>query len=215
LGAFDLARVSVPPTAASAVAARITVGGSNGCPTTSGAGCAYAAANRSLGTVSLGGLPAAQIGDTVPAGFASLVSISGLSETARAEAGAGERSPTYTRAGTLSYWNGLSMTGVLLSAVATPSTIDPPAVTALYPGSAGTVTVTADPLVTIGSTTGSSTGALPCTSQQCSRSQTGSTITVTVVYAVTAAGAQTTRFALSATLGTVIAQATYRGAPSA
>jgi len=216
LGAFDLARVAAAPSDTRAVATRIVTAGSVGCPTTSGDGCAYASASRALGTVTLGGLPTAQAGDTWPAGYTSAVRVSGLTESARAEAGTGERTPAYTRsAGTLSYWNGSGMTSVDLATLATPATIDPPAVSATYVGTGGNVVVTADASITVGSATTTSSGSLPCTSGLCTRTAKGSAFNVTILYVVTTGGVQTTRFVVTATLGTVSAEATYGGAPSA
>jgi hypothetical protein len=216
IGSFDLARVAPAPSDARATAARVSGAGGAACPTTSGDGCAYAAMSRSLGTITLGGLPAGQVGDTRPAGFTSAVTVSGLAESARAEAGSGERSPSYARtAGTLSYWNGTAMTSLSLAGLTTPSTIDPPPTSATYVGTGGDVTITVDPRIVIGSVTTSVTGALPCDTAQCTRTVTGSAISVTLTYQVTTAGSSTTRFSVIANLGSALAKATYRSAPNA
>jgi prepilin-type N-terminal cleavage/methylation domain-containing protein len=216
LGSFDIARLAPAPADARAVAARVTSNGGPACPTTAGDGCAYAATSRSLGTVMLGGLPPAQASDDRPASFTSAVAVTGLTETARAEAGAGERAPSYARAGgTLSYWNGTATTSLSLAGVTTPSTIDPPATTATYRGTGGDVTITVDPLIVIGSATSDTSGSMPCASEQCSRNVTGSTISISLTYLVVTAGTVTTRFAVTANLGSVLAKATYRSAPNA
>jgi hypothetical protein len=144
------------------------------------------------------------------------VTVSGLAESARAEAGSGERSPSYARtAGTLSYWNGTAMTSLSLAGLTTPSTIDPPPTSATYVGTGGDVTITVDPRIVIGSVTTSVTGALPCDTAQCTRTVTGSAISVTLTYQVTTAGSSTTRFSVIANLGSALAKATYRSAPNA
>jgi hypothetical protein len=216
LGSFDIARLAPAPADARAVATRVSSSGGAACPTTGGDGCAYAATSRGLGSVTLGALPPAQASDDRPAGFTSAVAVTGLTETARAEAGAGERAPSYARTGgTLSYWNGTATTSLPLAGVTGPSTIDPPATTATYRGTGGDVTITLDPLIVIGSATSGTSGSMPCASEQCSRNITGSTISVTLTYLVVTAGTVTTRFAITANLVSVLAKATYRSAPNA
>jgi hypothetical protein len=213
LTTFDLARISAAPSPARTVVSQVLGATTAGCPGTSGDGCAYAAASRRLGTIVLGGLPAGQPGDTVPAGFLGMVRITGLAETARAEAGNSERTPTSMRSGTLSYWNGTGYTAIDLSA-ATPPPLTPATAAAIYPGVGGSVVVTATPSLTIGSTAKTSTGTLPCTSQQCTRLVQGGAITITVVYQVSVAGSTLTRFALNADLGSLLTSATFTGAPN-
>jgi hypothetical protein len=216
LDPFDLARVTAP-SVAEAVAAKVLTANPIACPATSGDGCAYAAAARNLGTLSLGGLPADSAPkDTRPDGFASAVSIAGLNETAVAEAGRGEREPSYTRTGgVLSYWKGHGMVNVPLTGSKVPPIIDPPAIQATYVGESGKVTVKVDPRITIGSPVTTSTGNLPCTNQRCTRTVTGGAITVSLVYTVTTAGTLTTRFEVSATIGGLVSKASYQGAPGA
>jgi hypothetical protein len=212
---FDLARVYPAATPARSVVAQILAGPTTGCPTVGGAGCAYSAAARSLGTTYLGRLPERHDDDTVPNGFDGMVRLTAFSERARAEAGTGERAPYYSRTGTLSYWNGSGYTAVDLSAAAVPASIAPAPVSAGYRGSGDGVMIDVAAAVTIGSTSTGSTGALPCQPQQCSRAVKGSAITVQLTYTVTADDNLITRFVVTANLGSVLVSANHTGAPSA
>lgn len=216
LPAFELARIGPPAAPSSAVAARVTRGTPSACPLTTGDGCVVASAARSLGAISLGGLPIPSSGDTTPAGFAAAVTVTGVSDSARAEAGTGERPPVAVRtAGTLAYWDGTRMTSVSLTGAAVPASVDPPAVTATYRGTAGDIVITVDPLVTVGGPAAISTGTTPCTPSQCRREASPSDVTVSLLYSVTVGGRSLTRFVVTADLGAPTAKASFRGAPSA
>lgn len=215
---FDVVRIAPAPTAARTVVAQVKTTGSGGCPSTSGTGCVYAAASRSMGTAVFGTLPPNSSdddpADLVPAGFTGLVRVTGLSESARAESGTGERAPTFSRTGTLSVWNGTGYTPVDLSAVGA-SSHTPQLVTANYHGGGDDVTIAVSGDVTIGSTAYSSTGTDPCQDPQCTRTARGSEITVRIAYVVSSGAAQLTYFVLTANLGSLLTTASHVGAPSA
>jgi prepilin-type N-terminal cleavage/methylation domain-containing protein len=62
---------------------------------------------RTLGQVSLGGLPANLSSGLVPTGWLGyFIRITGFTDTAVSEAGTSSSSPTVTASGTISYWNG-------------------------------------------------------------------------------------------------------------
>ncbi|MFC5382374.1 type IV pilus modification PilV family protein [Aquipuribacter nitratireducens] len=225
-----LARVSPGSTASRAASGRL-ISSTNGiCPATAGNGCSAAAARRNLGTITLGGLPArSRSEDTFPAGFpvtgGSVMELTGFSETVLAESGAGARAPSYTRAGTLSYWNGTGFTSVNLASVTGAVTYDPPPVSASYRNGAGDrIDVVADGLLRIGALDQSQVNVLPCdkttAAGSCtSRSTSGTALSAQVEYVVTqtVAGVSTelSRFVVIADLGSGTATTYYRGAPDA
>ena len=213
--AFDLARFSAAPTSSAVSVARVKTPASAGCPSASGDGCAYSAAARSLGTAVIGRLPGGNGDDSVPSGFTGMVRVTGLTERSRAEAGVGERATMFTRTGTLSYWNGSGYTPVDLSSGSLPSSLTPAAVSAVYHGGSGDVVISMTSTVTLGSTTSTSTGTLPCQTSQCTRTVKGSAVTVRVAYVVQAGGTQLTYFVVNANLGSLLTSATFSGAPSA
>lgn len=232
LGAMNLASVDTTSTGSRSVAGRL-VGSLGGyCPGTVGDGCAYAETARTLGTVSLGGLPpTSRTTDRLPTGLTSgqpLVEVTGFTESARTESGSGARVPQFSRAGTLRYYNGAAYTTVNLSTV--PAAGDEyvlPEAVATYSDTAGTapyVTVTARAVVRVGAVTTSQSPLppLPCnaTSGACRASSTSSAaLSGQVQYVLrsfataTDTGTELTRFVVVSDLGTVNATSYYQAAP--
>ncbi len=81
------------------------------CATTSGDGCVHAEATRTIGQLTLAGLPAAIPDADLPAGWAGyLVRITSSTDSASAEAGVGTVAPAATGSATFSLWNGSGYT---------------------------------------------------------------------------------------------------------
>src|SRR4029079_1312954 len=125
---FTVASVGAEPAPARATVAIVPSAGGTACPTASGAGCVTAQASRSLGAISLGGLPSGGGSDILPANWGgSLINLSGVVESAYADSGVGARAtPRFTRsAGTLTYYDATtsSVQSVNLASLASDTTV--------------------------------------------------------------------------------------------
>ena len=220
LPAFTLASVAASPSATRAMAGRFTTTNAAACTSATPPNCAHASVTRSLGTVTVGTVPARVGIDTGPAAYTGSFSVTGLNETARAESGTGYRAATLTRtAGTLSYWNGASYTSVALSGVAADATYDPPAATFTYRQASHIgVVITVDSVIRVSAPRLTSVPATPgaCTPDACTqRSTSASTVSADTTYVVSIDGAETTRFVIRTDLGALNAQTSFRAAPIA
>lgn len=219
---WTLASWGPSASAARSVVSRVGVPGGTACPTVVSPGCVTSQASRALGTVSLGRLPVPQTGDTPPVGWGgALITVSGLQESAYAEAGPGRRAPSFQRtAGTLSYYDVATQTVKTLSNFTTlPSDL------AVNLGTTSG-TYTKGNHLTVIKITGSmrvgaaapispstSTPDAACKTAACTYSATpASTLTATLVYSITIDGAPATTFAVSVDLGALVARASYKAA---
>lgn len=210
------------PAPARAVVSRIGASGGTACPTVTTPGCVTSQASRSLGTVSLGGLPTAQSGDTAPAGWTgSLITVSGVQESAYAEAGPGHRNPSFTRsAGSVSYYDVTSGTVKTVSNFTTlPAdlAVDLGTTTGSYVRGGHTTVVSIAGSMKVGAATpiapSVSAPDATCKTQACTYSATpSSTLTATLVYTVAMDGSTVLRFAVSVDLGALVARASYKAA---
>lgn len=217
---FSLASLAPAGSPARASVARLTAAANGACPSTSGVGCISSQARRAPGAMSFGGLPTAKAGDTAPAGFTgSLISVSGLQEVAYAEAGLGVRAPSFTRAGTVSYYN---------PATSSYASIDVATLTADFAASLGTISGTyfqsghrADISVEASLRVGANAAVSPmtsapdatCKAAACSAVATGSSALVAnLIYTVVVDGMQSTTFAMNIDLGSVLAKCSYKAA---
>jgi hypothetical protein len=109
--------------------------------TPTNAGRISAAAERSLGTVTIGSLPS---GVTPPVGWAGyLVRLTGYSDSATAEAGTGSAAPAGAiTAGTIEYWAGTSYLTMAVPTTASPVPIAPVVATAAAGGDPVELTIT-------------------------------------------------------------------------
>jgi hypothetical protein len=108
------------------------------CVGTSGDGCIHAEATRSIGTFTVGGIPANVPG---PAGWnGSLIQVTNFTDSTSAEAGVAGSNPTATATGALSYWNGAGYTSCTIGTDC-PATFTTPRITVLSPSGGGTVQV--------------------------------------------------------------------------
>lgn len=185
--------------------------------------CGHGAVQRTVGTSAM----ATAAFTAAPSGFSTangLWSVSGLSETARAEEGAGAQAPVFTRAGTLRVWNGTGYTTVNLGSYAAPAAGGTPQSQSwAIPATAvdyGSVRVTYEgsvmvqrPSVTRAPATRTGTPATDCKTSACTTTVDGSAVvTSRVVATVSVGGTTLTSFAVVADLGGVTADASYKAA---
>jgi len=217
---FTLGTVGAQPVPARATVAVIPGATGAACPTASGAGCVTAQASRSLGAISLGGLPSAGGGDTLPANWGgSLINLSGVVESAYADSGVGARpTPQFTRsAGTLNYYDATTSTvkTLNLASLASNTNVDLAPVTATFNGGGHVTTITMSGSFTAGASGFSSVSApdATCKSQACAASATpASTLTAKIFYTIAMDGVETTSFAMSVDLGACVAKTSYTAA---
>lgn len=217
---FALASVAPAGSPARASVSRLSAASNGACPTTSGVGCISSQARRTPGTVSVGGLPTTRVGDTAPVGFTgSFITVSGVQETAYAEAGLGVRAPSFTRAGTVSYYNPSigGYTSVNLGSLAADSSVDLGTVAGTYfqGGHRADISVTAS--FRIGSNSAiAPTVTAPdatCKASACSAVATGASVLVAnLIYDIVVDGVQATTFAMNIDLGSVMAKCSYKAA---
>jgi hypothetical protein len=148
-----------------------------------------------------------------------LFRITNLVEWATSERGTGAAgTPVYSRAGTLTVWNGSGYTDVLLSNYSLPPTslqtsFDTwtiPPTTTTYPG--GT-TVMAEGTVTVQRPRIDVTGPTDCTATACVAQVNGAGgISAKMTFTVTNSAAST-KFVLVSDVGGLVAQSTYKAAP--
>ena len=218
---FSLASIGAAPTPARASTAAIATAGGTACPTTSGVGCVSAQSTRSLGSVSLGGLPTAHGGDSAPTGWTgSLLTLSGVQETAYAESGIGARTPSFTRSGgTLSYYNPStsSVQTVNLTTLASNLNVNLGTINSRYFQGGHQVDIALTASFRAGAAaaqTPTSTATDPaCKTAACTASATPtSTLTATLVYDIFVDSVQATKFAMTVDLGACIARTSYTAA---
>jgi hypothetical protein len=217
---FALASVSPAAAAARATTMRLAATASGACPTTSGVGCIAAQAKRSPGTIVLGGLPAAHPGDSAPTGFTGgFITVSSLQESAYAEAGVGTRLPSFTRTGTVSYYNPAtaSYQTISIASLAADSAVDIGTVNGTYFQGGHR----ADISVTLSFRVGAPTAQAPttsapdpaCKASACNAVASGSSAVIAnFVYAISVDGAVSTQFAMNVDLGSVLAKCSYKAA---
>ena len=229
LGSTSIASVAAAPSASKVFNSRLTSAGATACTTmgTSSDGCVHSDAQRSLGTVTLGALPASVL--SILPGWGSgtgnfLVQLSSYSDAVSAESGIGAAAPcakqaatcSGTASGSLKYWNGLGYTTVPVNWGATPPNITIPSVnvSALVLGVAVNVSMTNT--LTFGATSTSTSGASPCRTVECkATAQVTSPIQGDIIYTVQVAGSTVANLDIHVDLGTLAVQTNYRAAPLA
>ena len=175
-------------------------------------GCVTSAVQRSLGAVTAGTLGIPMPGDSVPAGFSSMASLTSFNALARAEAGTGIIAPTATRTAMLTYWNGSNYSSISIPASGGAwnlgtaiGTYKTSAVTSLTVSLSGSVV--ADPVAT--------TGSVPCPTAGCTVSASVGGVRLTVRYDISNGGVPIGSFNVVTDVGSTLAQSTYKAAPSA
>ncbi|MDP9342460.1 MAG: hypothetical protein M3Q23_10290 [Actinomycetota bacterium] len=177
-------------------------------------GMIHAEASRTLGTLTLAGLPSGVPSGSVPTGWAGyLVRVTGFHDSVSAEAGVNSVAPTLSASGTVTYWNG-SGYSTLTIAPGSPANISVPAVHIAYTDTSGPIAIDISASVTTGGTsTNDPAGCTnPCTRTQ-SSAASASPIVGSITYAVTSGGAQICNLVVKVDLGTLAAKGTYSAAP--
>ncbi len=222
---MTLADLGVTSTPSRAWGGRFIVGTGTHCASTTGIGCVGAGVQRAFGTAHVGGLlPPTSVGDKILGGSGSdvtslfgstsaptpLVTLSSYVDKAQAESGIAPGSPTATRGGTLSYWNGVGFASVNLATAGTQTYT-----VGTAQGSYGTTSVAVNGTVTVTAPSTTPTGSAPCATAACVLRATGGSVVVSLTYTVSNGPVVTGGFTVSLDLGTALAQTTYKGAPSA
>jgi hypothetical protein len=227
MGNSLLGSIGAAPTAAKTFSNRDAAPGSSSCTQATGDGCLRAEAKRSIGTVTMVGLPANLASlrpSDIPAGWNNyLLRVSSFSDTVSAESGVGSAAPTVTMpiggsAPTISYWNGAGYTSMTL---APGAAVDVPVASvnindAGFPGGALTIQITAD-VSTGGSVKSDPDGgscAVPCIRTSAS-AQSSSPIVGDITYKITHNGVTLADLTIHVDLGALLAQTSYKAAPSA
>ncbi len=239
LSALSLDLVSISPagTADRAVSAKLAASNATACTAGSGpgtTGCSHSESRRTIGTVTVGatGSMPGGVTATLPSGWDAsrgLWGLTGFAEDARAEEGAGARTPLYARVGTLRVWNGTGYTTVDLSSYAAPPTGATPAseswdvpdtivtftdgaTTVELAYTAASVTVSR-PEVTYSPATRTGDLVTDCKDAACvSRLNGGNAVVGNATLTVTINGVQVGSMGISTNLGGLLAEATYKAA---
>jgi prepilin-type N-terminal cleavage/methylation domain-containing protein len=215
VASMDLARIATTGTAWRSFGARMALPASGHCTGTTGIGCVASGARRSLGAVTVGPLPAAGAGDTVPAGFTTMASLDGFTAQVGSESGITPGAGVATRAAnTLRYWNGSAYVPVTLTNAGGSYTMGTATGTYRLAGIPRLVitmtgTVVVDPVTSVAS------GAAPCQTTACSRTSTVGAVRMSVQYDISDGVLPLGSFVVSVDLGNTLAQTTYKAAPSA
>ena len=227
LGPAPLATITAPSSSSfttGVFAARYPTAATGYCTATNGDGCVHASAQRQIGQVSVGGLPAQVITDGLaPAGWSSanyLFQLSNYSDSATAESGISPASPSVSvpaplqSTPTLKVWNGNGYT----SYSAWPSTssnltINPFVITDTK--GPGTVTITISGSLTYGGNSTSTSLNSGCATTCTARASTNSPVKGDVFYNVQWNGTMVADLDIHVDLGSLAASTAYQEAPSA
>jgi prepilin-type N-terminal cleavage/methylation domain-containing protein len=214
-------------------AAQYASAGTGYCTTTASGtdGCVHAGAQRQIGTVDVGGLPAQIISDgKAPTGWSAandLFELDNYSASVSSESGLGTVSPNHSYAvpiagqgstPTLKYYNPTTHTYTSVTNLTSGSSITIPSFTATDPNVQGhAVTVTESATLTIGTASATASGASPCSSSSpCSETETlTSPVSGDVLYQVQWNNQTLAYFDVHVDLGTIKATTTYQESPSA
>jgi prepilin-type N-terminal cleavage/methylation domain-containing protein len=228
LGSAPLATVAAPSSSTfttGVFAARYASAGTNYCTATNGDGCAHSGAQRQIGQVSIGGLPAQIFTDNfAPAGWSSatnyLFQLSNYSDSASAESGISPASPTVSvpasgqTAPTLKFWNGTGYTSYnTWPATATNVPISPVTITDNKGPGALTITISAN--LTYGGYSTSTSLNSGCATTCTARASTNSPLKGDVFYTVQWNGTTLADLDIHVDLGSLAATTAYQEAPSA
>jgi Tfp pilus assembly protein PilE len=185
------------------------------CPGASGDGCVHADVTRTWGTVALGGLPDSLDATSLPVGWTGyLVTGLNLRTTASAEGGVGSAAPTANVQGTISYYNGVGYTPLVLAPGPSMNLVIPPVhAQQLVAGKLFTVDITAS-LKTGGTQVVDPAACGTCIRNDASASA-ASPIVGTITYVFTYDGATVSQLTMKVDLGLTKAKASYKPAPSA
>lgn len=207
------------PTISRAVAAQLAMTNAGVCSTALGASmpnCAHSAAYRSLGDLIVG----APTGGISPLTMANgLFRVTDLIESVVAERGFGAAvTPDYTRTGHIYIWNGSTYTDVDLANYAYPAAGAVPASeswTSSATTTYGVITVAMTADITVQRPQRTVSDPIDCLADACvAQMNGGGGIRAQTTFVVTSGGTELTRFVLVADVGGLLAQSTYKAAPS-
>jgi hypothetical protein len=216
---------------------RYTVPTSSYCPTTNGDGCVHAGAQRSLGTLEIGGLPGKMLLGTgldgaAPVGWGNIVSpnlncpvgnymvaMVNYSDRVTAESGVNANTatttvPTGSSQPYVCFWNGTGYTSQLLHQGVTPQVLTIPTLTVTDSlVSSGAVTVNVTMALSIGSATTAVTTPNGCTTPCQSRATISSPLQGSTTYKVTQAASTIADLTITINLGELAVSTSYQAAP--
>ncbi|MBV8161921.1 MAG: hypothetical protein JO265_13440 [Acidimicrobiia bacterium] len=223
LGAATLASVGsqLVATPTRVFAARLLNPTGGYCTTTSGDGCVHVGAQRSFGTVAVGGLPA-NVLSSAPSGWGgstcnnanALVSLTGYNDVVTSESGVSPAAPSATQAGgVLYYWNGSGCTSKTVSWGTSPPAITIPTVNVASPIGGGT-TVTVSGTVTLGATQTTTSTNGGCVSVCTASATANSPLVASLTYVVKDNEGDTiANLEVTVTLGNIAVTTSYQAAP--
>ena len=188
------------------------------CLGTSGDGCVHAEGSRYLGQFTVGALPPQLPPGSAPPGWLGyLVRVSDFHDSAMVEVGKGTRAPTVLATGTISYWNGLGYSTVVIAPGA-PATIPVGPVSIvlpLFPGGPLTVTMQVVQGFGTGGTSLSDPAACGANCDRASaKSVSNSPLTGDVLYKVTFNTVTLADLDIHIDLGTLTVSGEYKVSPS-
>lgn len=180
-----------------------------GCTTLNGTGCTAAGARHTVGTVTVGS-GVSWDGGAAPTG---LVTITGYASEVRTEYGTAQLSatPTRSRQGTISWWNGTGYQTLSLSATTDASLI---LGTTTYTAPSGTSVRTVGSVTVLPATTTRSNADPNCRTSGCSLEVTMPAVTVSVTYTVTGPAGESA-FTVATSLGAPRTTSAFKAAPNA
>jgi hypothetical protein len=149
----------------------------------------------------------------------SLIQITSLQESAYAEAGLGTRLPSYTRTGTLQYYDPttLSYKSLNLASLTTDTVVNTGTINATYyqGGHRADIAVTASFRVGAGTALTPTTSApdATCKASACTATASAaSVLTANITYSIQLDGVPATAFNMTVDLGSILAKCAYKAA---
>ncbi|MHB8440073.1 MAG: hypothetical protein ACYDD4_13070 [Acidimicrobiales bacterium] len=233
LGTAPLASIAEQPLAYpdESFVMRATSSGGSYCSSTSGDGCVHAAAQESLGTVEIGGLPSQFVSDNaVPANWGTassncptgnyLVALTNFSASASSESGTSAGLPStavpVTGASTpyLCYWTSAGYAAVPATwGTSVPSVTFPTVSITDSSVASGPVTVTMTPTLELQATSTSVSLPSSCSSVCTAQASVPSPVAGDIVYTVSQGGTSIADLDIHVDLGSLLLQTSYQAAP--
>jgi type II secretory pathway pseudopilin PulG len=191
-----------------AIASEIAV-----CPSPTGDGCVHAEIQRAMGTVNLIGLPSAL--GVSPFGWTGyLMTLTGATQTATAEAGLGSAAPTIAYAGTLSYYNGTGYTTLVLAPGASSiRSLPNVSLSTLVNNKVMSILIRTS-LTSGGAAKSDPAGCVTACTRTGASATADAPIVATVLYTVIYNGTTVADLRLDIDLGSITVKANYQAAPS-
>ena len=200
LGSATLASLATAPAAGYSYTHKYAIGQN---------GLMYAIVGRSLGTLTLGGLPANLVAARIPTGWGGyLVRLTSFSDSVYDYNGSYAQAPTISEAGTISYWNGVGYATKTLAAGAASSI---PVAAFHYQDALLNPAVQLDMSSTLSTGGTSATAPAGC---NCTQGSLGSPILGDITYRITYNNAVVVNLDIHFDLGQATDMTSYQAAPS-